>query len=139
MRSRPISAAAAALVVVAAGATPAFAGFGATAAPQSQTISSGTLSAPTGLSGSCASLPRRVNLTWTQSSSSFADGYEVLRATTSGGPYASVGSVSGITTTAYTDATVAALSTYYYVVKAKRYLWRSPASNQATVSTTLCV
>jgi fibronectin type 3 domain-containing protein len=120
-------------------ATPAFGAFGAVASQQTHTLSSGTLAAPTALSGACASLPRRVELSWTATTSAFADGYEILRSTTSGGPYASIGTVTGVATTTFTDSTVAALTTYYYVVKAKRNLWRSPASNQATVSTVLCL
>ena len=128
-----------AATLAAAVATPSLAAFGAAAAPQTHTLSSGMLAAPSGLSGSCASLPRRVNLTWTATTSAFADGYDILRSTTNGGPYASVGTVSGVSTVAFTDSTVAALTTYYYVVKAKRNLWRSAASNQATVSTVLCI
>ena len=139
MRARLLETTVGALVAAACATAPALAGFGAAAAPQSQTLTSGTLAAPNALSGACAALPRRVNLTWTQTSSSFADGYEVLRSTTNGGPYSSVGTVSGAGTTAYSDTTVAALTTYYYVVEAKRQLWRSQSSNQATVSTIVCL
>jgi hypothetical protein len=70
-----------------------------------------------------------------------ADGYEVFRATVSGGPYSSLGTVNGAGTVAFTDTTPAFSTTYYYVVQSKRNAWRSPNSNQATVATPtiLCV
>jgi hypothetical protein len=56
------------------------------------------------------------NLSW-QASTSTVAGYNVYRGTVSGGPYAKVNSglVGG---TSYTDTTVAAGQTYYYVVTA---------------------
>jgi hypothetical protein len=72
--------------------------------------------------------------------STFADGYEVLRSTTDGGPYASVGTVSGQATTTFTDTTATSLTTYYFVVQSTRHLWRSVDSTQAaaTVPLSLC-
>jgi hypothetical protein len=54
-----------------------------------------------------------VSLSWTASSTSFA-GFNIYRGTQSGGPYSKVNS-SLITTTSYSDATVSAGNTYYYV------------------------
>jgi fibronectin type 3 domain-containing protein len=55
-----------------------------------------------------------VTLTWTASTSAVS-GYNVYRSTISGGPFAKLNS-SLITTTSYTDSTVQAALTYYYVV-----------------------
>jgi len=57
-----------------------------------------------------------VTLTWAASGSSVA-GYNIYRATVSGGPYTKLNSVliTGIT---YTDATIVAGQTYYYVATA---------------------
>jgi len=79
-------------------------------------------------------------VTWTATPSSFADGYEVLRSEVDGGPYASVGTVSGQATTTFTDTTATSLTTYYFVVQATRHLWRSVDSVQAsaTVPLSLC-
>jgi hypothetical protein len=109
------------------------------------TISTATLVAPTGLSavnGTCSALSStQVNLSWTATASAAADGYEVFRATVSGGPYSSLGTVNGAGTTTFTDTTPAFSTTYYYVVQSKRNSWRSPHSNQASVTTpsVLCV
>jgi hypothetical protein len=105
-----------------------------------QTVSAGTLEPPTGTAACVQLLPTRVRVTWTATPSSFADGYEVLRSTTDGGPYASVGTVGGQATTTFTDTTATSLTTYYYVVQATRHLWRSVDSVQAsaTVPLSLC-
>jgi hypothetical protein len=58
-----------------------------------------------------------VTLTWKGSSSSNVTGYNVYRGAASGGPYTKINS-SLLTTTTYTDATVDAGQTYYYVATA---------------------
>jgi fibronectin type 3 domain-containing protein len=66
------------------------------------------------VSGATAS---QVSLTWTASASTTVVGYNVYRGATSGGPYTKVN--SGIVAApAFTDLTVAAGTTYYYVVTA---------------------
>src|ERR1019366_10496562 len=55
-----------------------------------------------------------VTLNWTASTSAVS-GYNVYRSTVSGGPYTKVNSTL-VTTTQYTDSTVQAGQTYYYVV-----------------------
>ncbi len=75
----------------------------ATNSPQVISLS-GTGTAPTTYS---------VGLTWTPSSSSYT-GFNVYRGTQSGGPYAKVNS-SMISTASYSDSTVVAGDTYYYV------------------------
>ena len=103
------------------------------------TVSTGTLAAPTGLTavrGSCTVLTSTaVNLSWTATSSLFADGYIVLRSTTNGSGHVQIATVSGRATTTYIDPTPAFLTTYYYVVQAKRNNWTSPNSGQASVTT----
>lgn len=102
-------------------------------------VTSGVLAAPTGLAAANGTCRRRVSiavsLTWTASSSPFADGYEIFRGSGSGGPYTSLGTVTGGGTTTYTDTTTAFRTTYYYVVQATRYGWRSPSSAEATLTT----
>ncbi len=58
-----------------------------------------------------------VALSWTASASSGVNGYNVYRGPVSGGPYAMVSS-SPVAATQYTDSTVQAAQTYYYVVTA---------------------
>lgn len=120
--------------VVAAGVlvTAPSASFVSATAPVSSTISSGTLDAPAGLAAACVALTNKVTLTWTASSSPLVSGYAILRSTTTGGPYSLIGTVSGRTTTTFTD-TISTLATQYYVVQASRNTWTSPSSNQAGV------
>jgi len=137
-RSRLASAFVVAIVVMAVLAAPAFAEWSASAV-RPQTVTAGVLAAPTGTvatDGGC--VPRTawpVRIDWSASSSAIADGYEILRSGTAGGPYTSVGTVAGQATVTFTDTTSAANTTYYYVVQATRNQWRSPNSNEATFTT----
>ncbi|MBC8008712.1 MAG: hypothetical protein H7067_01285 [Burkholderiales bacterium] len=85
--------------------------------------------APAGLAASAGN--NQVALTWNAVSG--AASYTVKRATTPGGPYATV-VATGISTTGYTDATVTNGTTYHYVVSAVNTAGESPAS--AAVSAT---
>jgi hypothetical protein len=76
-------------------------------------------------------------LTWTATPDVYATGYDVLRSTTSGSGYAVIASVSGRTTTTHTDTTVASLTTYFYVVRARAGSWISPDSNQVQATVLL--
>ncbi|MDE3099021.1 MAG: DUF4982 domain-containing protein [Verrucomicrobiota bacterium] len=67
---------------------------------------------PTGVTASVTN--GRIDLSWI--SVAGATSYNVMRATTSGGPYASV--VTGLNDTNYTDATVTNGVAYYYVISA---------------------
>jgi hypothetical protein len=115
------------------------------AASVPQQVSTATLQPPTGTGaaqGDCVPvLTIEVDVTWTATASTFADGYQVFRSATSGGPYTLIGTVAGRTTTTFTDADVTFLTTYHYVVQATRNLWRSADSTQAsfTTPTPLCV
>ena len=59
-----------------------------------------------------------VILSWTASPTSGVVGYNVYRGTTSGGPYSTLLNATPVNGTTYTDATVQAGQTYYYVVTA---------------------
>jgi hypothetical protein len=136
---------AAACMALAMQAAVAGASFSSAPSSPSMSVSTGTLAAPTGLGAqnvNCqVATSTKVNLTWTATASTWADGYEVFRSGTSGGPYTSFGTVSGQSTVTYTDSTVTFSTTYYYVVQATKNSWRSPNSNQATITTptVLCV
>jgi hypothetical protein len=127
------------LIASVSAAGPAFAGFTSAPSSPAMTISSASLAAPTGLSASSTgcvlNVSTKVKLTWTATSSSWADGYQIFRSTTNGGPYSSVGTVSGQSTTTFTDSSVAFLTTYYYVVQATKLNWRSANSSQASITT----
>jgi fibronectin type 3 domain-containing protein len=111
------------------------------AAPSMQ-VASATLAAPTSVAASAGCrllhLGPQVVLTWTATTSAFADGYAVLRSTTSGSGYSQIATVIGQSTTTYTDTTPALSTTYYYVVKASKGTgWTSIASNEASATTPL--
>ena len=74
---------------------------------------------------------QQVSLAWTASTG--ATSYNVKRAATNGGPYATVASPAG---TSYTDTTVTNETTYYYVVTAVNASGESANSNQASATPT---
>ena len=95
-----------ATVMVVGSATAAFAAFAGSVVGGPMSVATATLTAPTGLGASnpCTSATTlSSSLAWTASSATATSGYSVLRATSSTGPFSSVGTVSGINTTAYTD------------------------------------
>jgi fibronectin type 3 domain-containing protein len=89
-------------------------------------------------SGSCSSGALRCDLTWTAPASvgTGLTGYKVYRADTAGGPYTQIGTVTAPATT-FSDATVAAGKTYFWVVVATGPGGDSAKSNEfsATIPT----
>jgi hypothetical protein len=69
------------------------------------------------LGGTCSVTSHSAALTWTASSSSNIAGYNIYRSTTSGGSYTKV-NTSVIVPTNYTDNSVQAGQTYFYVTTA---------------------
>jgi hypothetical protein len=137
MRRRPHASvraiAGATLVLSVAGAGSAWASLASSTAPIAATISSGRLTAPSGLAGSCQPASSNVVLTWSAPTSTFASGYEVLEASAKAGPFSVVGTVSGESTLTFT-ATVPLLATRYFEVLATRNAWTGPVSNELTVT-----
>ena len=72
--------------------------------------------APTGLTAQAG--VSQVTLNWMTAAGDLANGYNVLRSTTSGGPYVTIASWTANTLPSYTDTTVSNGTTYYYVVSA---------------------
>jgi fibronectin type 3 domain-containing protein len=85
--------------------------------------------APTGLTATAVS-SSQINLAW--SASSGATSYTILRSTTSGGPYGSVGTSSS---TSFSNTGLAASTTYHYVVQASNGSCSSGNSAQASATT----
>jgi len=88
--------------------------------------------APTGLSATAASASQ-INLSW--SAVSGATSYTILRSTTSGGPYSSVGTSA---TTSFSNTGLSCNTTYYYVVTASNGSCSSGNSAQAQATTSAC-
>ena len=75
-------------------------------------------------------------LSWTATVDTYATGYQVQRATVSGGPYSLVSTVTPRTIVSTTDAPIAS-GTYYYVLQSYFQSWTSATSNQASAVVTL--
>jgi hypothetical protein len=122
----------------------AFATFSGAASVGQGTVSTATLqapSAPATAAGSCTpGVGATIVVSWTPTSSTWADGYEVLRSLTSSGPFVAVGTASGQSTSSYANSGLLPSTAYYYVVKATKGGWRSAASAQVsrTTPTALC-
>ncbi len=87
--------------------------------------------APTGVTATAASTSQ-VNVSWTASAG--ATSYNVLRSTTSGGPYTQVGTSA---TTSFSDTGLTCNTAYFYVVQAVGGC-ASGTSAQATATTGTC-
>jgi fibronectin type 3 domain-containing protein len=83
-------------------------------------------SVPTGLAATAGD--GKVTLSWTASTGG-PTAYTVSRATVNGGPYAAIGSPTGVT---YADSAVVNGTTYYYVVSSFNGTCSSAASAQVT-------
>jgi hypothetical protein len=92
-----------------------------------------TLDPPTSLAATGGTA---ASLTWTATVDTYASGYDLQRATVSGGPYTVVASITPRTTVATTDAPTAS-GTYYYVLRSAFQSWTSANSNQASAVVTL--
>jgi hypothetical protein len=101
-----------------------------TQAAGANVLATGALAAPTSASASVAG--SSIVVTWTATSSTFATGHNVLRSTTSGGSYSQIAQVTPRTTVTYTDSTVSAGVTYYYVLQAYYQNWVSANSNETS-------
>src|SRR5438034_257177 len=96
----------------------------------SQASTTTVAAAPAGLTATAAS-GSQINLSWMASTG--ATSYNVLRSTTSGGPYAQ--GAYGVTSTSYSDTGLTALITYYYVVQAVDAGGTSANSSPASATT----
>lgn len=136
--------AAAVCVAIAVGAPRSASAAFADGASDSHTLSTAQLAPPTNpgtAAGTCVvAVSDSVVVTWTASTSAWADGYEILRSTTAGGPYTIVGSAAGAGTQSYTDSPLLFSTTYYYVIQSTKGNWRSSPTTETSRSTrsTLC-
>lgn len=118
----------------------AFASFVGRAEPASMSVSTATLAPPTGLAAAngCVLLLPAVELTWTASTSTFTAGYQVYRRLASETGFSLLGSVTGRTTTSYTDSTVVGGDSYVYVVHAVYESWSAPSAEASITVPSVC-
>jgi hypothetical protein len=85
-----------------------------TANPSNQ-LATATLAAPTGVSAIVQANGGTVRVAWTATSSTWASGHRVFRATNAGGPFSQIQQITGRTTVIYDD--VPGVGTFFYVVR----------------------
>ena len=104
-----------------------------TANPSNQ-LATATLAAPTGVSATVQPNGGTVRVAWTATSSIWASGHRVFRATNAGGPFSQIQQIVGLATVTYDD--VPGVGTFYYVVRgyynANGANWESIDSAQAS-------
>jgi len=88
--------------------------------------------APSGLTATAVS-SSQINLAWTDNSTN-ETGFEIDRATTSGGPYTQI-ATTGANVTSYSDTGLSPSTTYYYRVRATNGAGDSGNSNEASATT----
>lgn len=138
-RSARAATVAAAVVVLLVALSPgALAGWTARTDPAALPVSTATLAPPTGLAAAngCLLTVPSVPLSWTATTSSFATGYRVLRRTSTEATFTQLASVTGRSTTSYTDSTVVGGTTYVYAVQAVYAGWTAP-SGEVSISVPL--
>ena len=85
-----------------------------TANPSNQ-VATATLAAPTGVSATVQSNGGTVRVAWTATSSIWASGHRVFRATSAAGPFSQIQQIAGRATVSYDD--VPGVGTFFYVVR----------------------
>lgn len=131
------------VTILSATASAAMAAFRFNASTTSA-VSTATLAPPTEpatAAGPCtAGVSASITVSWTPTTSTWADGYEVRGSLLASGPFTTVGTVSGATASSYTVTGLAFATTYHYVVRATKGNWRSEptAVVSRTTPTPLC-
>jgi len=118
-------------MVVTGGLEPTLARFTASSSPGAS-LTTATLDPPTRLAARGGA---SVVLTWVATSDPFVTGYELWRATVSGGPYTLAAGLAGRSTVTASDAPPLS-GPYYYVVRSVYMGWTSRDSNQVAVTVT---
>jgi hypothetical protein len=98
------------------------------------TLATDTLQPATGLLA-VANGAAAIDLTWTASTSAYAEGYNIYRSVGDNLSYAPLAFVAGGASTAYPDGGLAAATTYYYLVETVYQNWTSAFSNEASAAT----
>jgi hypothetical protein len=89
-----------------------------------------TLQPPTSLTAAGGS---SVTVAWTPSTDAYGTGYRIDRATSSGGPYATIGAATPVTASGYTDSPTVD-GTYWYQARTYAQSWLSVAVGPASAT-----
>ena len=141
-RRTPVVLTTAAVLVVAS--TGAAFGLFTAMASGSQQFSTATLDPPAGPAteaGTCdPDAADEIVVSWTPTTSTWADGYEVLRSPSDAGPFTVVGTAYGLQAATFTDSGLSFSTTFYYQVRARKLDWRSTptVTVSRTTRTTQC-
>lgn len=135
-------AAAGALLLLVVLGGPALGSYGDSATAASS-LSTTSLAAPTGFTataGCTTSIPKlpKVTLSWTATTSTFATGYDIYRAT-GAGSQTLLTSVSPRTVTSYVDNSVSLITSYTYSVRTRYASWSKASSNASATTAALCL
>jgi hypothetical protein len=76
-----------------------------------------------------------VEVAWSPVAPDLGEGYEILRSTSSGGPYTSLATIMGSDVSMYQDTTGAPSTSYFYVVRTARGVQRSADSTEVFITT----
>ena len=124
-------------LIVVALAPAALAGWSSSLTAGPLPVTSNTLAAPVQNNPSCANGTAAIK--WTITASAWADGYDIARSTTNGGPYTILVHIGNRAIVTYNDSTVDGSSIYYYVIRSSKSTnWRSGNSNQKSVDSSNC-
>jgi hypothetical protein len=100
----------------------------------SNQLATATLAAPTGVSATVQSNGGTVRVSWTATSSTWASGHRVFRATNAAGPFSQIQQIAGRATVTYDD--VPGVGAFFYVIRgyynANGANWESGDSGQAS-------
>ncbi|MHB8296446.1 MAG: signal peptidase I [Acidimicrobiales bacterium] len=127
-----------AAAIAAALTIPAWAMITGTAG-SAHSLSSASLAAPTNPNVALAACSPggtdAATVTWTPTSSQWADGYLVMRADTPGAAGSIAAHLTGQATSSYTDVGLALSRTYYYSIEATKHAWTSTPTAEVAVTT----
>lgn len=106
---------------------------------RSQALSTATLGPPTApavLPGVCvAGSSDGATVTWAATASTWADGYEVLRATSSNGAYSVAATAAGRLTTVALVGGLSFSTTWWFTIRATKAQWRSVTTSPVPLLT----
>lgn len=113
----------------------------ATTSNSANTLDASSLQPPTNPAAAADGLNCRISITWTATTSTWADGYKLYRSTNAGGPFDTEhATITPQSATSHLDGGLAGNTTYYYQLRAYKGSWRSAATSTVSATTALaCV